>query len=56
MSEVEKKAKRPIDPNSAKYKLNQIIVKHYNEVNEAKAKGKKSDSVPVDFSQEIFKH
>lgn len=54
MSEVEKKAKHPIDPNSAKFKLNEIVVKHYREVNEAKERGEKIGWCASNFPQEIF--
>ena len=39
------KEKRPVppapDPNSAKYKLNSVVMKHYREVQEAKQAGEK---------------
>ena len=41
MGEGSQKQKYKPDPNSAKYKLNEIIVKHYKEVQEAKDRGEK---------------
>ena len=54
MAEEVKKQKRPVDPNSAKYKLNEIVVKHYKEVQEAKDKGEKIGWCASNFPQEIF--
>ena len=42
MGEGEKKPKFAVDPNSAKFKLNEIVAKHYKEVQEAKDRGEKS--------------
>ncbi|AYD40208.1 2-hydroxyacyl-CoA dehydratase [Clostridium fermenticellae] len=54
MGEEVKKKKRVIDPNSAAYKLNQIVVKHYKEVQEAKDRGEKIGWCASNFPQEIF--
>lgn len=51
--ETKKKTRRPIDPNSAKYKLNQIIVKHYQEAQEAKDQGEMVGWCASNFPQEI---
>lgn len=48
------KPKKEIDPNSAKYKLGSIIVKHYKEVTEAKERGEKIGWCASNFPQEIF--
>ncbi|MCC9296630.1 2-hydroxyacyl-CoA dehydratase subunit D [Clostridium sp. MT-14] len=55
MAEEKKKKKRRIlDPNSAAYKLNQIIVNHYKGVQEAKDRGEKIGWCASNFPQEIF--
>lgn len=54
MGDEKKKAKRTVDPNSAAYKLNQIVVKHYKEVQEAKDRGEKIGWCASNFPQEIF--
>lgn len=54
MSEEVKKPKREIDPNSAKAKLNQIIVDHYAGVQAAKDRGEKIGWCASNFPQEIF--
>jgi (R)-2-hydroxyglutaryl-CoA dehydratase subunit alpha len=54
MSEEKKKTKRVLDPNSAAYKLNQIAVNHYKEVQEAKDRGEKIAWCSSNFPQEIF--
>ncbi|MBV7272588.1 2-hydroxyacyl-CoA dehydratase subunit D [Clostridium thailandense] len=54
MGEEKKKAKRVLDPNSAAYKLNEIVVKHYKEVQEAKDRGEKIAWCSSNFPQEIF--
>lgn len=51
--EVKKKPYTP-DPNSAKYKLNEVVAKHYREVSEAKARGEKIGWCASNFPQEIF--
>jgi len=52
------KEKRPVppapDPNSAKYKLNSVVMKHYREVQEAKQAGEKIGWCASNFPQEIF--
>ena len=55
MAEEVKKEKRPVDPNSAKYKLNEIVVNHYKEVQEAKDRGEKIGWCASNFPQEIFR-
>ena len=54
MSEEKPKTKRVLDPNSAAYKLNQIAVNHYKEVQEAKDRGEKIAWCSSNFPQEIF--
>lgn len=54
MGEEKKKQKRVLDPNSAAYKLNQIIINHYKEVQEAKDRGEKIAWCSSNFPQEIF--
>lgn len=54
MGEGEKKPKFTIDPNSAKFKLNEIVAKHYKEVQEAKDRGEKIGWCASNFPQEIF--
>lgn len=54
MGEEVKKPKYTPDPNSAKYKLNAIIEKHYREVQEAKDRGEKIGWCASNFPQEIF--
>jgi benzoyl-CoA reductase/2-hydroxyglutaryl-CoA dehydratase subunit BcrC/BadD/HgdB len=49
-----KKEKKPLDPNSAKYKLNAIIEKHYREAWGAKEAGEKVGWCASNFPQEIF--
>jgi len=54
MGEGEKKPKFAVDPNSAKFKLNEIVAKHYKEVQEAKDRGEKIGWCASNFPQEIF--
>ena len=54
MAEEIKKARPAPDPNSAKYKLNEVVVKHYREVQEAKERGEKIGWCASNFPQEIF--
>ncbi|MEG0753180.1 MAG: 2-hydroxyacyl-CoA dehydratase family protein [Angelakisella sp.] len=54
MAEEVKKERPPVDPNSAKYKLNEVVVKHYREVQEAKDRGEKIGWCASNFPQEIF--
>ena len=54
MGEGETKPKFTIDPNSAKFKLNEIVAKHYREVREAKDRGEKIGWCASNFPQEIF--
>jgi benzoyl-CoA reductase/2-hydroxyglutaryl-CoA dehydratase subunit BcrC/BadD/HgdB len=54
MTETVKKTKAPPDPNSAKYKLNAIIERHYREAFEAKECGEKIGWCASNFPQEIF--
>lgn len=54
MGEEKKKQKKVLDPNSAAYKLNQIIVNHYKGVQEAKDRGEKIAWCSSNFPQEIF--
>lgn len=54
MSEKTKKPRREIDKNSAKYKLNQIIVNHYKDAYEAKENGEMVGWCASNFPQEIF--
>ena len=54
MAEEVKPARPPADPNSAKYKLEQIVRKHYREVQEAKERGEKIGWCASNFPQEIF--
>lgn len=54
MAEEVKKARPAPDPNSAKYKLNEIVAKHYREVQEAKDRGEKIGWCASNFPQEIF--
>ena len=53
MSDKVKKQRRPVDPNSARYKLNQIIVRHYEEAFEAKEAGEMVGWCASNFPQEI---
>lgn len=53
MSEEQKKRPAP-DPNSAKFKLDAIVAKHYREVQEAKDRGEKIGWCASNFPQEIF--
>lgn len=48
------KPRKPLDPNSAKYKLNAIVEKHYREAWEAKERGEKIGWCASNFPQEIF--
>ena len=50
----EVKKPKVIDTNSAKYKLGQVIVKHYREVFEAKERGEKIGWCASNFPEEIF--
>ncbi len=52
--EKKKKKRRVLDPNSAAYKLNQIVVNHYKGVQEAKDRGEKIGWCASNFPQEIF--
>ncbi len=54
MSERTTSPKREIDVNSAKYKLNQIIVNHYKDAYTAKENGEKVGWCASNFPQEIF--
>jgi len=54
MAEEEKEKPKALDPNSAKYKLDAIITKHYREVQEAKDRGEKIGWCASNFPQEIF--
>ncbi|MBE5974568.1 MAG: 2-hydroxyacyl-CoA dehydratase [Paenibacillaceae bacterium] len=54
MGEGETKPKFTIDPDSAKFKLNEIVGKHYKEVQEAKDRGEKIGWCASNFPQEIF--
>lgn len=53
MAEEVKKVRKPIDPNSAKYKLGQIAAKAYTDVIEAKARGEKIGWIASNFPVEI---
>ena len=53
MAEEVKKPRTPPDPNSAKYKLNQIAQKAYTDVQEAKARGEKVGWISSNFPVEI---
>ena len=53
MPEEKKKPRTPPDPNSAKYKLNQIAQKAYTDVQEAKARGEKVGWISSNFPVEI---
>ena len=54
MGEGETKPIFTIDPDSAKFKLNEIVGKHYKEVQEAKDRGEKIGWCASNFPQEIF--
>lgn len=54
MAEEVKKARPAPDPNSAAYKLNKIVARHYKEVTEAKERGEKIGWCASNFPQEIF--
>lgn len=54
MAEEVKKTRPAPDPNSAAYKLNQVVARHYREVTEAKARGEKIGWCASNFPQEIF--
>jgi len=54
MAEEVKPNRPPVDPNSARYKLDAIIKKHYQEVWEAKERGEKIGWCASNFPQEIF--
>lgn len=55
MSEINKKpARKPPDPNSARYKLGKIVEDHYRHAMEAKARGEKVGWCASNFPQEIF--
>ncbi|MBP1920461.1 2-hydroxyacyl-CoA dehydratase subunit D [Youngiibacter multivorans] len=51
---AETKVQKVPDPNSAKYKLDAIVSKHYREVQEAKDRGEKIGWCASNFPQEIF--
>jgi benzoyl-CoA reductase/2-hydroxyglutaryl-CoA dehydratase subunit BcrC/BadD/HgdB len=54
-STAEKKGNRPPpDPNSAKYKLNAVVEKHYREAWDAKERGEKVGWCASNFPQELF--
>ncbi|MCR5083535.1 MAG: 2-hydroxyacyl-CoA dehydratase [Parasporobacterium sp.] len=57
MAEEVKKPKRPIDPNSAKYKLGQIAAKAYSDAIEAKERGELvgwcSSNFPVEIPETL---
>lgn len=53
MSEA-KKVKKPVDPNSARFKLNEIIIHHYEDAYKAKERGEKIGWCASNFPQEIF--
>lgn len=53
MVEEKKKQRRPVDPNSAKYKLDQIVLNHYKEAMEAKERGEMVGWCASNFPQEI---
>ena len=57
MAEEVKKPKRPVDPNSAKYKLGQIAAKAYSDAQEAKARGEMvgwcSSNFPVEIPETL---
>lgn len=55
MSEIPKKKRRPIDPNSAAYKLGVITKNNYDEVWAAKEKGEKIGWCSSNFPQEIHR-
>lgn len=54
MADEVKKQRPAPDPNSAKYKLNEVVMKHYREVGEAKERGEKIGWCASNFPQEIF--
>ncbi len=54
MSEGEKKARKPLDPNSGRAKINQITADHYAGVWAAKERGEKIGWCASNFPQEIF--
>ena len=55
--EAPKKERRPVDPNSAKYKLNQIAAKAYQDAEDAKARGELvgwcSSNFPVEIPETL---
>ena len=55
--EAVKKPRRPIDPNSAKYKLGQIAAKAYSDAQEAKERGELvgwcSSNFPVEIPETL---
>lgn len=53
MAEEGKKTPRPVDPNSAKYKLGQIAAKAYSDAAEAKARGEMVGWCASNFPVEI---
>lgn len=57
MAEEVKKQKRPVDPNSAKYKLGQIAAKAYSDAIEAKERGELvgwcSSNFPVEIPETL---
>lgn len=53
MAEEVKKHRPPPDPNSAKYKLNQIAAKAYSDAMEAKARGEKVGWISSNFPVEL---
>ena len=53
MADEAKKVRKPPDPNSAKYKLNQIAQKAYTDAIEAKARGEKVGWISSNFPVEI---
>ena len=57
MAEEQKKPRRPVDPNSAKYKLGQIAAKAYSDAAEAKERGELvgwcSSNFPVEIPETL---
>ena len=57
MAEEGKKPRRPVDPNSAKYKLGQIAARAYSDAVDAKARGEMvgwcSSNFPVEIPETL---
>jgi benzoyl-CoA reductase/2-hydroxyglutaryl-CoA dehydratase subunit BcrC/BadD/HgdB len=51
---LSEKKRRPVDKNSAKYKLGQIVEKHYSDLWKAKENGEKIGWCASNFPQEIY--